>query len=82
MSTVQVLLHDPSHAIRSVPGGLERLGLPLEPADRSEQRLVHLRALSVDKKRRRPLPPWVLLREIGRADATEIPAQELLPDTP
>jgi 3-dehydroquinate synthetase len=63
-------------------GLLQRLGLPLEPADWNEQRLVYLRALSVDKKRRRPLPPWVLLREIGRADATEIPAQELLPDTP
>ena len=61
---------------------LQRLGLPLEPADWNEQRLVYLRALAVDKKRRRPLPPWVLLREIGRADPTEIPAQELLPETP
>jgi 3-dehydroquinate synthase len=60
---------------------LQRLGLPVEPADWNEQRLVYLRALSVDKKRRRPLPPWVLLREIGRADFTEIPAQELLPYT-
>jgi 3-dehydroquinate synthetase len=60
---------------------LERLELPLEPPDWSEQRLAYLRALSVDKKRRRPLPAWVLLREIGRADATEVSAQELLPET-
>jgi len=56
---------------------LRKVGLPTAPPDWSEQRDAYLRALADDKKNVQPLPEWVLLRAIGRAERTPIELQEL-----
>ncbi len=56
---------------------LRKVGLPTAPPDWSEQREAYLRAVADDKKEIQPLPEWVLLRALGRAERVELPVQEL-----
>ena len=56
---------------------LQKIGLPTTPPDWSEQKQAYLRGLADDKKHVRALPEWVLLRELGRAERTQVLLQEL-----
>jgi 3-dehydroquinate synthase len=57
---------------------LERVGLPTEPPDWSGQRDTYLRAIAVDKKRRKEKVGFVVLRDIGRAGVFPVAPEEIV----
>lgn len=60
---------------------LEKVGFPRELPGWEEKKGAYLRALADDKTAGEALPEWILLRELGRGERTEVSTQELLSES-